>query len=154
MNNVVNATGSPAAATFNRLQMAALRPEFADQNEELSAGLAAQGITNSGAARYTGGQVGVGQSAALAQAAAPLYQSALNQYGAINEQAPSSDEAAYNAAIQQFYEALGTGAQYAGLAMGMPSGGGGIPSGGTSGGYTGENAPGDPNGQSNTSFIY
>ena len=44
MNNEINAAGSPAATDFLRLQNAALRPEFASNDAQLTSSLAATGL--------------------------------------------------------------------------------------------------------------
>jgi hypothetical protein len=125
LDREVNSTTSPAANAFIATQNRALQPQFNSEDADLTSYLASKGITNSGSARSDFSDLGVGQSAAIASADAPLYQAALNQYGAINAQEPGAQESAYNDAISQFYQALQEGSSMAGAAFGLPSAGGG-----------------------------
>ena len=125
LNNLVNSTGSgsPAAATFGAEQQAALQPKFDQQNQQLTASNAAQGIGSSGSGLYNNGQLAADQSATLAGAIAPLYSTALQQYGQgnLNQAAQQSGlvgqgagaaNQAYGQSIQDFYgaaETAGTG---------------------------------------------
>ena len=118
-NNLVSAYGSPAAQTFSGEEMAALRPQFAQQNEQQLATEAATGLAGSGAGRASLGDVTAQQSAALAQNVGPLYSQALGQYGDIMQEMPGAQEQAYQGAIQDFYDALQTGASAAGAASGF-----------------------------------
>jgi hypothetical protein len=127
MQNEINAAGSPAATDFIRLQNAALRPQFLAQDQQMSAGLAAQGITNSGAARANAGNLAAQQSGQIAAADAPLYQGAMNAYGQINAQMPGAQAQSYNDAIQQFYQALQGAGSAAAMAFGGGGGGGASP---------------------------
>jgi trimeric autotransporter adhesin len=137
MANEVNAAGSPAATDFLRLQDAALRPQFASADQQLGASEAAQGLAGSGAGRNIGGNVAASQASTLAGVAAPLYQSALNAYSGINASAPAGDEQAYQGAIDQFMQAIQSGASAFG-------GGFGAGSSATSG-TSGTSAPGTMN---------
>lgn len=125
-NEIANmyGTGSPAAQTFSGEEMAALRPQFQQQNQQMLGQLAATGLGGSGAGRATMGDVTADQSATLAQNVAPLYSQALSQYGNIIGAMPGAQESAYQGAISDFYNALSTGATAAGAAMGVPTGGG------------------------------
>jgi hypothetical protein len=78
---LIDATGSPAAAQFAALQAQGLAPAFAQQQAALPGELAASGLTGSGAGVNALGLLNSGQSAALAQADAPLYANAESQYG-------------------------------------------------------------------------
>ena len=116
-NDIVNATGSPAAATFGQLQNAQLRPQFQSAINQVGAQAAAQGITGSGSDRANLGNVTAQNAATLAGAEAPLYSQALGQYGSIIGQEPGAQNQAYQNAISQFY----TGLQDAGSMIGgMP----------------------------------
>lgn len=134
LNSLVNSTGSgsPAAATFGAEQKAALQPMFDQQNEQLAARNAAQGIGSSGSGNYNNQQLAADQSATLAGAIAPLYSTALGEYGHITGQGAATQSglvgqgaaasnAAYGQSIQDFYGAAQT------AATGIPSGGGGNP---------------------------
>lgn len=126
LNNLINSTGSPAAQTFGAEQQAALQPRFNQQQQQLTASNAAQGITNSGSGNYNNQQLAADQSATLAGAIAPLYSQALGQYGNILGQGAgvqsnlvgqgaAANNAAYGQAIQDFYSAAST------AATGIPS---------------------------------
>ncbi len=132
MNKLVTSTGSgsPAAATFGAQEKAALQPVFDQQNQQLSARNAAQGIGSSGSGNYNNQQLAADQSATLANAIAPLYSTALGQYGQIAGQGAGTQSnlvgsgaqagsGAYGQAIQDIYGAAQT------AATGIPSGGGG-----------------------------
>lgn len=121
---IVDATGSPAAQTFGRLQLAAERPAFQSSNDALSAQLAAQGLGGSGAGRALGGNLAATQSGQEAGALAPLYSQALGQYGNIIGQEPGAQVSAYQNAIDNFYQAINDASS---LAAGMPTSGGGQP---------------------------
>lgn len=129
MQNLINATGSPAAQTFGRLQLAAERPAFQSSNDALAAQQAAMGLGGSGEGRALGGSVASNEAATSAGALAPLYSEALQGYSNIDAAMPGAQSAAYNQAIQDFYSALGSGAQGAGMFFGLkglkPPGGGG-----------------------------
>jgi hypothetical protein len=131
LSNEINAAGSPAAADFSRLQNAALRPEFQQQQTGLTDSLAAQGIASSGAGRSAFGNLAANQASTLAGVTAPLYQDAMNTYGQIDAQMPGAQEGAYNDAIQNFYQGIGAAGSAAGDIFGLPTGGGG-----GGGGYT------------------
>ena len=105
-NDIVNATGSPAAATFTRLLNRSLQPQFAAQNAQTNAGLAAQGITNSGQGRSDFGNTMATQSGQIAGADAPLYSQALGEYGNIIGAMPGAQVNSYQDAINNFYQAL------------------------------------------------
>ena len=107
--------GTAAADKFIPLESAALAPEFAQQNESLKAGLAASGITDSGAAKADFSDLAGEQSAALAGATAPLFQTALSGYSNTLSSEPGAQSEAYGNAINQFYSALKT------AATGVPS---------------------------------
>ena len=143
---IVNATGSPAAATFTRLLNRSLQPQFAQQDAGMNAMLAAQGITNSGQGRSDFGNLAAQQSGQIAGADAPLYQEALGQYGNIIGAMPGAQTQSYNDALQNFYNALGGGLSGVGSFFGM--GGFGGSGGGTSAPaapqYSGGNYSTDP----------
>jgi len=104
--NLVNATGSPAATTFGNEEAAALKPQFKQQDQTLADKEAAMGITQSGAAKADFSDLQNGQSATLAGAIAPLYQSAIGEYGNIEGQGAGAQAGAYNSSLQQFYQML------------------------------------------------
>lgn len=123
LNKLVNSTGSgsPAAATFGAEQQAALQPMFNQQQQQLAGSNAAQGITNSGSGAYNNGQLAADQSATLAGAIAPLYSTALGQYGSLLGsqagtqsglvgQGASAANQSYGQAIQDFYGAASSAA--------------------------------------------
>lgn len=112
---LLNSTGSPAAKQFAAEQQAALQPEFKQQDQGLAAKEAAMGITNSGAAKADFSNLGASQAATLAGVTAPLYQSAIGQYGNIVGAEPGAQSGAYSDAMNRFYSALET------AATGMPS---------------------------------
>ena len=64
IQNLINATGSPAAQTFGRLQLAAERPAFQSSNDALSAQQAAMGLGGSGEGRALGGNVAANETGA------------------------------------------------------------------------------------------
>lgn len=80
-NNLINSTGSPAAAEFAQLQAQGLQPAFQQQQAALPGQLASMGLTGSGAGLNALGLLDSGQSSALASADAPLYANAESQYG-------------------------------------------------------------------------
>lgn len=80
---LINATGSPAATQFAGLEQAGLQPGFTQQQGALQAALAASGLTGSGAAANQDVQLAGQQSSALANAIAPLYSNAESQYGSL-----------------------------------------------------------------------
>jgi hypothetical protein len=133
LNKLVSSTGSgsPAAATFGAEQKAALQPMFDQQNQQLAARNAAQGIGSSGSGAYNNEQLQADQSATLAGAIAPLYSTALGQYGQIAGQQAGTQSGlvgqgagaanqSYGQAIQDFYGAASTAAT--GLPIGNPYG--------------------------------
>lgn len=78
---LIDATGSPAAAQFAALQAQGLQPGFKQQQDALAGQLASQGIGTSGAGAAAYGNLAAAQSGALASADAPLYANAESQYG-------------------------------------------------------------------------
>jgi hypothetical protein len=78
---LVSSTGSPAAQTFEAEENAALQPQFRQQDANLAASNAAQGITDSGSGNFNGQELAGQQSGAIASADAPLFSEALQQYG-------------------------------------------------------------------------
>lgn len=128
--------GSPEAKMFSAEEMGALRPQFRQQDAQLTASNAAQGIGTSGAGRYNFGNLGGQQAAALAGAVAPLYQQGEAQYGNVISEMPQAQEGAYQSAIQQLYAAIQDAGQIAGgmPPTGNPGSGGDEPS---PGGYQG-----------------
>jgi hypothetical protein len=129
LNNEINAAGSPAAADFARLQAAQLRPEFAQQDQQVASQAAATGLVGSGQGRSLSGNVASGQASTLAGVTAPLYQEALQGYNNINAQMPGAQVQSYNDAIQQFYQALSGAGQAIG---GVPPNFGSAPNNGGS----------------------
>ena len=147
---IIDATGSPSAATFGALEEAALRPMFKQQNQNLFGQLAANGITASGAGSADAADLASGQSATLAANVAPLYAAAQQAYdqlvsgGAAAQTGLAGQEAganstlagqgagagvsAYDQAIQNFYSAIAMAAGAPGAAggaaqqSGLPSG--------------------------------
>ena len=119
LGKLLDSTGSPAAQQFGAEEMASLQPMFNKQNQALAAKEAAMGITNSGAAKADFGDLGAQQSATLAGAVAPLYQSAIGQYGNIVGAEPGAQANAYQTALNNFQQAIET------AATGGPTGGGG-----------------------------
>lgn len=115
-NQMVSAYGSPAAQMFSGEEMAALRPQFQQENQQMLGTEAATGLAGSGAGRASLGDVTAQQSGALASQVGPLYSQALGQYGDIMQEMPGAQEQAYQGAIQQFMDALSTGASAAGAA--------------------------------------
>jgi hypothetical protein len=154
MQREIDAAGSPAAKDFARLQMAQLRPEFAQQNANVASTLAAQGLVGSGQGRALGGNVASNQSSQLAGVTAPLYQQALNQYGQINAEEPGMQNQAYNNAIQQFYTDLSMAGQ---AAAGIPPSGGSAgsvnPGANAAGNWEYSGAPGSITGPSSTQYY-
>lgn len=130
---IANQYGSPAANMFSQMAMAKLQPDFQSQINQSAAQAAAMGITGSGAGRANLGNVTAQNAATLAGSVAPFYQQGMQDYAGVIGQMPGAQNNAYQDAIQQFYQAISSGAS---LAAGMPPMGG-SPSGG--GGY-------DPNG--------
>ena len=130
-NNLVNAYGSPAATTFGNEETAALQPQFTLQDQQLAASNAAQGITNSGSAKYNNSNLAGQQSAVLAGSIAPLYQQALGEYGNIESAGAGAEAGAYDQ--QQQNVAQGWGSLFGAVGSAF---GGGIPSGGGGGGST------------------
>ena len=106
MGRLISATGSPAAQTFGREEAAALQPQFNQQDQGLAAKEAAMGITNSGAAKADFSNLKADQSATLAGSIAPLYQSAIGQYGNIDAAMPGAQQAAYQDAVNNFYNSV------------------------------------------------
>ncbi len=127
MGDLVGATGSPAAQQFGQEQSAALQPLFAQQNANLAAKEAAMGTTNSGAAKNDYGNLSADQAATLARAIAPLYRTALGQYGAIAGQGAGAQAHQYGQSLQDFMSAAssagaGAGTGGAGAAAGSYGG--------------------------------
>jgi hypothetical protein len=105
-NKIVNASGSPAATTFVKEQNAALQPQFQQQDAELAAQEAAQGVTGSGQSKAAYGALGSGQAAALAGADAPLYSQALGAYDSTVQGGAGAQSTAYGQSLSDFYNAL------------------------------------------------
>lgn len=119
MNQLVNSTGSPAAQQFGAEESASLKPLFNQQDQNLAAKEAAMGITNSGAAKNDFSNLTAQQSATLAGAVAPLYQSAIGSYGSLAGEGAGAQSSAYQHALDQFYNSL----QMAGAGSSNPYGG-------------------------------
>ena len=122
-NEVTNQYGPSATKYFTAEQNAALRPQFQQQEQQLAGTEAAQGITHSGAGINAFGNLGAQQAGALASADAPLFSQGLQGATGIYSQMPGAQNNAYNDAIQQFYQALQTGASFAGGLGGATPGG-------------------------------
>ena len=120
-NDVYQQYGPSATKYFTAEQNAALRPQFQQQEQQLAGTEAAQGITHSGAGIDAFGNLGAQQAGALASADAPLFSQGLQGATGIYSQMPGAQNNAYQDAIQQFYQALQTGAS----AFGAGFGGGG-----------------------------
>ena len=80
------------------------------RKRQLAGTEAAQGITHSGAGINAFGNLGAQQAGALASADAPLFSQGLQGATGIYSEMPGAQNNAYNDAIQQFYQALQTGA--------------------------------------------
>jgi hypothetical protein len=102
MDQLVNSTGSPAAQTFGKEYQASMQPMFDKQNQSLAAKEASMGITNSGAAKADFQDLGGQQSASLAAGVAPLYQTAIGEYGNLAGQGAGAQNSAYGQAISNF----------------------------------------------------
>ena len=124
-NDIYNAYGPSATSNFVRLQNQALRPQMDEAAQQLSATQAAQGLSKSGAGRANYGTVGANDASSLASADAPLFSQGLGAAAGTLSQMPGAQNQAYQNAIQQFYQAIGSAGSLAGDIMGMPSGGGG-----------------------------
>lgn len=129
MGDLVGAAGSPAAQQFGQEESQALQPLFTQQNNNLAAKEAATGTTNSGAAKNDFGQLSADQASVLARAIAPLYQTALGQYGNIAGQGAGAKARQYGQSLQDFMSAAssagagaGTGGAGAGAAAGSYGG--------------------------------
>jgi hypothetical protein len=125
-NELVSATGSPAAQMFSAEEMAALRPLFNQQTQGLLGTEAATGLGGSGAGRAMLGDLTANQSATLASNIAPLYSQALGEYGNIIGAMPGAQTSAYQDAINNFYQGIGgLGEAIAGMPPTAWGGGGG-----------------------------
>ena len=113
------------ASTYGGEEKAALQPDFKAEDQSLGASLAAQGITNSGAAKAAYGNLAAGQSGKLAGALAPFYSQAEGIAGNIHGQRPGAQVGAYNDAISQFMTAASDAAGGYGAGGGVPGGGAG-----------------------------
>ena len=121
-NNLVNSAGSPAAQQFIQLQNQALQPQFQQQQASLPGQLAAAGLTGSGAANNAVATLNGQQSGVLAGADAPLYQTALSQYGSLLGTGAGAQSGAYQSTNSQdlnsFYQALSAAAGAYGASSG------------------------------------
>jgi hypothetical protein len=112
-NAINQATGLGSGSlgkTIVSEQNAALQPQFKTQDQQPGASLAAQGITNSGAAKASYGDLASKQSGVIAGADAPVFQTAEGIAGNILGQQPGAQQTAYSNAVQQFLSALQTAA--------------------------------------------
>lgn len=114
-NDVYNTYGPNATQQFVRLQNEALRPQFNQQDEMLSAAQAAQGLGASGAGRANYGNLGAQQSATLAGADAPLFSQGLGAAAGVYGAMPGAQVSAYDQSIQDFYNTLTGAGQYIGM---------------------------------------
>lgn len=116
--------GPSATQYFTAEQNAALRPQFQQQEAQLAGTEAGQGITHSGAGINAFGSLGTGQAGALASADSPLFSQGLSGATGVYQQMPGAQNDAYQNAISQFYQALQSGASFAGGLGGATPGGG------------------------------
>lgn len=123
-NELATEYGSPAAQMFSKEYMGALQPQIQQLNQQGLANEAATGQYGSGAGRASLGDLTAQEAGSLAQGVAPMYQQALSQYGNIIGAMPGAQENAYQGAIQDFYQALQSGASAYGASMGVPTGSG------------------------------
>jgi hypothetical protein len=107
LNKLISSTGSgsPAAQTFSNEEVAALKPLFKTQNQNMADQDASLGITESGAAKKGYSDLASNQSAALAGNIAPLYSQALGAYGNIAAAEPGAQSGVYQNATDQFNQA-------------------------------------------------
>jgi hypothetical protein len=122
-NELATEYGSPAAQMFSKEYMGAMQPQITQLNQQGLDQLAATGLGGSGAGRATMGDITAQEAGSLAQGVAPMYQTALSQYGNIIGAMPGAQESAYQGAIQDFYDAIQTGAMAYGASTGFPTGG-------------------------------
>jgi hypothetical protein len=141
-NDVFNLYGPSATNYFTREQNRALQSQFNTQDQQMVDSLAAKGLARSGAGQYNFGNLGAQQSGVIAGADAPIFSQGLAGAANIYGQMPGAQSSAYQNAIDQFYQALGTAGSAFGMGgLGGGGGGGGYPT-TSAGGWTGVGPPG------------